>query len=415
MIVITLFSVDVYSHMPINSTVVWWILLTGVIIYFIIVKKEFYNTANSKNIRYVELYIYWNIICIIRGFFVAEDYWEWKFLIQFGLVLLIPICIYTVTNTFWVQKMMQQWFKFILPAFFIIYFVLFNEAVGHYLVPVSFALLLFPFLTKKWKIISVAMALIVFAANLGARSNVIKFVIPMILSLIYYFKILINTKILKLARIVFIALPFLLFYLGITNSFNIFKMSDYIEGDYRATQEQDVGGPDDLTADTRTFLYVEVISSALKYDYVWLGRTPARGNESQAFGPGIDKDLGTHKMERPSNEVSILNVFTWTGIIGVILYFLIFLKATYLALYKSKSRIMKIIGVYLAFRWSYAWVEDFSKFNLSYFFLWVTIGICFSEDFRGMTDREFKNWVRGIFDQRYRAAIVKKRLIISEK
>lgn len=379
MIVITLFSVNVYSKIPVDSTAVWWTLLTGVLLYFIKAKKEFYNPANAKNIYFVELYIYWNIICIIRGFFVAEDYWEWKFLIQFGLVLLIPICIYTVTNTFWVQKMVQQWFKFILPAFFVMYFFLFNEAVGHYLVPVSFALLFFPFLTKKWKIISVAMALIVFAANLGARSNVIKFVIPMILSLVYYFKTLASTKILKFTRLSFIVLPFILLYLGISNTFNIFKMSDYIEGDYRATQEQDVGGPDDLTADTRTFLYVEVISSALKYDYVWLGRTPARGNESQAFGPGIDKDLGTHKMERPSNEVSILNVFTWTGIIGVILYFLIFLKATYLALYKSKSRIMKIIGVYLAFRWSYAWVEDFSIFNLSYFFLWVTIGICFQK------------------------------------
>ncbi|MBO0590875.1 hypothetical protein I2486_05585 [Cellulophaga sp. E16_2] len=415
MIVITLFSVDVYSHMPIDSTVVWWILLTGIIIYFIFGKKEFYNPINNKNIQYVELYIYWNVICVARGFFVAESYWEWKFLIQFGLVLSIPICIYTVTNTFWVQKMVQQWIKYLLPAFFLMYIVLFNEGVGHYLVPVSFILLFFPFLTKKWRIIGILVAFMVFAANLGARSNVIKFVIPIILSIVYYFKILANNKVLKVVRMLFIILPFILLYLAMTNTFNIFKMSDYIEGDYRAAQEQDVGGPADLTADTRTFLYVEVISSALKYDYVWLGRTPARGNESPYFGPGIDADLGTNKMERPSNEVSILNVFTWTGIVGVILYFLIFFKATYLALYKSKSRIMKIIGVYLAFRWSYAWVEDFSKFNLSYFFLWVTIGICLSEDFRAMTDNEFKNWVRGIFDQRYRAAITKKQLVITKK
>jgi len=104
-------------------------------------------------------------------------------------------------------------------------------------------------------------------------------------------------------------------------------------------------------------------------------------------------------------------VFTWTGIVGVILYFLIFFKATYLAIYKSKSRIMKIIGLYLSFRWAYTWVEDFSMFNLSYFFLWVVIGMCLSQDFREMSDQEFKNWVRGIFDERYRKAIVKKQLV----
>ncbi|WP_282054681.1 hypothetical protein [Maribacter luteus] len=407
MVVITLYSVNAFSTMPINSTVVWWALLGGVLFFFVKEIKQFYNKDNDKNIRIVEFYLYWNIICIVRGFFVAADYWEWKFLIQFGMVLLIPLCVYIATNTYWVQRMVQQWMQYVLPAFLVIYLVLMNEAVGHYLVPVSFVLLFFPFLTKKWKIITVVCAVMVFAANLGARSNVIKFVIPMLLSLVYYFKILANTKVLKATRFLFMVLPFVLLYLAITNTFNVFKMNEYIEGDYKTEQEQDIGGPADLTADTRSPLYVEVIVSALKYDYVLLGRTPARGNESPSFGPGIDKEMGTNKMERPSNEVSILNVFTWTGIVGVVLYFLVFFKATYLALYKSKSRIMKIVGVYVAFRWAYAWVEDFSMFNLNYFFLWVVIGMCLSNDFRAMTDREFKNWVRGIFDIRYRKATLK--------
>ncbi|MRX63332.1 hypothetical protein [Maribacter luteus] len=413
MVVITLYSVNAFSTMPINSTVVWWALLGGVLVFFVKEKKQYYNSDNDRNIHFVKLYLYWNIICIVRGFFVAADYWEWKFLIQFGMVLLLPLCIYIATNTYWVQRVLQQWFQYILPAFLGIYFVLMNEAVGHYLVPVSIILLFFPFLTKKWKIITVVCAVVVFAANLGARSNVIKFVIPMLLSLVYYFKVLANTKVLKVTRFLFMVLPFVLLYLGVTNTFNIFKMNEYIEGDYEAEQEQDIGGPADLTADTRTFLYVEVITSALKYDYMWLGRTPARGNESQWFGPGIDRDLGTNKMERPSNEVSILNVFTWTGVVGVVLYFLVFFKASYLALYKSKSRIMKIVGVYVAFRWTYAWVEDFSMFNLNYFFLWVMIAMCLSNDFRAMNDREFKNWVRGIFDKRYRAAILKKQWVKS--
>ncbi len=413
---ITLYTIDIYSKIPIGNTVIWWALLIAILSYFYKSKKIFFNENNSNIIKPVEIYLIWNVICIVRGLFVAQGYWEWKFLIQTSLVLLIPLCIYVVTNTYWVQKVVQKWFYYALPPFFIYIFLMSPEAIGHYLVPLSFVLLFFPFLTNKIRLLCLFAALIVFASNLSARSNVIKFLIPMLLALVYYFKLLANTPVLKITRIVFIVIPFILLYLGITNTFNVFKISDYVEGEYKvADAEGAPPGSGDLTSDSRTFLYVEVISSAIKYDYVWLGRTPARGNESPHFGPDIDKDLGTNKMERHSNEVSILNVFTWTGIVGVVLYFLIFLKATYLAIYKSKSRIMKIIGIYLAFRWVYAWVEDFSKFNLSYFFLWIVIGICLSNDFRAMTDSEFKNWVRGIFDQRYRKAIVKKQLVKVEK
>ncbi len=415
-VIITLYSVDAYSNLAIKNTTIWWIFIIGILIYFYKEKTNYFNTKDISNIRIVEFYLLWNIVCIVRGLFVAQGYWEWKFLTQTSLVLMIPLSIYVLTNTYWVQTAVQQWFRYVLPAFLIYFFVIRAEGVGHYLIPVSFCLLFFPFLSKKWRLICFTVALIVVAVNLTARSNVLKFLIPMLLALVYYFKLLANTPVLKITRIVFIVIPFILLYLGITNTFNIFKMSDYIEGEYKVNESEDaVAGSGDLTSDSRTFLYVEVISSAIKYDYVWLGRTPARGNESPSFGPDIDKDLGTNKMERHSNEVSILNVFTWTGIVGVVLYFLIFLKATYLAIYKSKSRIMKIIGIYLAFRWVYAWVEDFSMFNLSYFFLWIIIGMCLSNDFRAMTDSEFKNWVRGIFDQRYRKAIVKKQLVKVEK
>ena len=414
-ILIAITVITLYTLFQYSATAMWWVLLTGVLIMFLLGKKRFYNTTNQKNINIVRLYIMWNVVCIIRGFFVAQGYWEWKFLIGTSIVMLMPLGVFVLTNTFLVQKIVQQWFRYLLPAFFVMIFVISAESVGHYLIPVSFLLLFLPFLSKKWKIMCLGMALFVFAANLGARSNVIKFLVPMAFALVFYFKSTFTLNVFKTARVGFLILPVLLLYLGIANVFNVFKMSEYLEGDFKYGRNDIEGAQDDLTADTRTFLYVEVISSALKYDYAWLGRTPARGNESPHFGPEIDKDLGTNKMERHGNEVNILNIFTWTGIIGVVLYFLVFLKATYLALYKSKSRIMKILGVYLAFRWAYGWVEDFSSFNLSYFFLWITICMCLSQDFRTMTDAEFKNWVRGILDSKYRRAIVKKTRVSLQK
>jgi hypothetical protein len=133
---------------------------------------------------------------------------------------------------------------------------------------------------------------------------------------------------------------------------------------------------------------------------VLFGRTPARGNDSNLFGLHQLRELKTGKKERYANEVSILNIFTWTGLIGVILYFFVFLKASYLAVVKSNSFFMKLLGLFVAFRWVYAFIEDFSNFNLYYIFLWIMIGMCFSKEFREMNDEEIKYWVEGLFKKK---------------
>src|SRR5690606_8010144 len=112
--------------------------------------------------------------------------------------------------------------------------------------------------------------------------------------------------------------------LALTGRFNIFNMEEYISGEYK-TQTLIDGKLEEtsLTADTRTLLYQETLTSAIKNNYVWHGRTPARGYESPSFGAFALEQLKTGKLERFGSEVSILNIFTWTGIIGCILYFLV--------------------------------------------------------------------------------------------
>ena len=133
------------------------------------------------------------------------------------------------------------------------------------------------------------------------------------------------------------------------------------------------------------------------YDSWLFGRSPARGTISKAFG----KDDMNKRGERNGNEVAILNIFIWTGLIGVILYFLIFYHASYLAITQSNNRYSKILGISLAFRWVYAWVEDVNNFSLNNFFIWILIAVCLSKQFRSMDNKEIKIWVRGIFDRNF--------------
>ncbi|WP_077919131.1 hypothetical protein [Spirosoma sp. 209] len=324
------------------------------------------------------------------------------------MVLLLPLSINISTNPFIIQKIISNWMKYALPAFFIFIFFIKGEAIGRYLIPISFLLLFFPILKIKYKIIILIFSLFVFLGDLSARSNIIKFSIPLLLSTIYFARFIVNTKLLEFLRVTLLATPLILFGLGVTNVFNIFKMEEYISGSY-TTLKRSNGElkEENLIADTRSLIYTEVLSSAIKNNYIWIGRTPARGNDSDAYGAHAFEELKTGKMERFSNEVSILNILTWTGLVGVILYFFVFYKASYLAINRSNNIFLPIMGLYIAFRWAYAWVEDFSQFDLSYFFLWIMIGMCFSQSFREMTDRDIRYWVLGIFNKRYRRSVVK--------
>ena len=399
-ILISLSSSNAWSTFPIGNELFWWIIQFVFIFILIKLKKNYTSPLIEKNFLFVKLYLYWNVVCIVRGIFVADNYWEWKNLILTSFFLFLPLLVYLANNSQFIQILVNTWFKYALFLFVLVLPFLFGDAVGKFLIPFSFLLLFFPILDFKWKIIVLLVTVFVITFDLTARSNVIKFVIPLAIGLLFYFRKFRPIKILNFSRLFLLFVPFVFLFFAISGVFNVFKMDEYV-GEYDTSSKTETGEvvESNATDDTRTFLYVEVLESALRHNYVFLGRTPARGNDSESFGEDLKFRLKTGKLERFSNEVSILNIFTWLGVVGVVLYFLIFIKASYLAINQSNNIFMKLIGLNVAFRWTYGWVEDFSNFDLSNIFLWIMIGMCFSESFRKMTDQEVRIWVRGIFER----------------
>jgi hypothetical protein len=399
---ITFSSIIQWTAIPLGNTLLWWIIYSSILFVIMQTKIFFYDYVNDENIKFIKIYLAWAGISIVRGMFVADNYWEWKQLVGSALFLFLPISVYVSTNKMFAQGIISLWLKFALPAFIFIFPIMWGEAYGKYLMPVSFLLLFFPILKTKWKVILLIYSSFVFFGDIQARSNIIKFIIPLLFSLLLFIKYKLNRKILNTIRIAFLAAPFFFFILGASNIYNIFNLEKSIG---EITTEQLIEGQKyevNLTIDSRTFLYKEVINSAIENNYIIWGRTPARGNDSETFGFEINKAHNLGKNERYDNEVSVLNLFTWLGLIGVFLYFLIFVKATYLAIHKSNNIYIKIIGLYVSFRWTYAWVEDFTRFDLTNFFLWLMISMCISESFRKMDNKEFYNWIQGIFDIKYR-------------
>ena len=198
-------------------------------------------------------------------------------------------------------------------------------------------------------------------------------------------------KALELLRLLLMALPLVLFILGSTDTFNVFNISEYTTGDYTISN----ANKEDISSDTRTLIYLEVLDNAEKYNSYLLGQTPGRGTETTLFA---DIQNITGKAERSAYEVATLNIFAWTGILGLIFYFAIFYFASWLAVNKSNNSFCKIIGIFIAFRWVYSWAEDVNIFNENYFSIWIMIGICYSVSFRKMNNNDIRKWTRDILN-----------------
>lgn len=402
---IAIYSYQRFTLFPLGSTAIWWFIQTMVLMVFVAARFIYFEAENKRNFLIVDMFVVWIVFSLIRGIFMAENYWDYKSLVERIFDLLIIVVVYVASNKERLQYILSFFVKYVLPFSLIlaIYQGAFKSR-GMFLFPVSFLILFVPGLKIHWKLILIFITLIVFFDGIttGTRSFILKFGVPVILLLLYYTRFFIAfDNIVKNTHLVLIIAPWLLFVLGVFGIFNVFKIDQYLKIDYVAetTTAEGVVKTQDITEDSRTFIYKEVLQSAQKYNYWILGRSPARGNETVAFAGFFEEISGRN--ERYKNEANVPNIFTWMGIIGVLLYFLVFLKASMLAIYRSNNTYSKLLGLFVAARWAYAWVEDYSSFGMNDFTIWFMIGACLSESFRKMNNVEVKLWARGIFESRY--------------
>jgi hypothetical protein len=396
---LALLLITINSHglhtLKLGSTFFWWVIQFIVLLFFWIVKNTYTPRVHQNKLLFLRLYLGYVLISFVRGLFIASTYWDWKGLVSNTMCLLIPIAAFALGSIYLLQHIIKHYLFYTAPLFLVFCFFIGKDEFGFYLAPFSFLLLFFPLVSNKWKLILLSVSLFVIFADFGARSNVLKFIVPFLLSLIIYFRNIFVLRLFQFLRLLLLVSPFVFLILAAKFNFNIFNPNKDKHKPIIANKTDANGQKieEDLAADTRTFIYREVIFTANKYNSWFFGRSPARGNVSETFGY-LDVN---RRNERLWNEVSILNYFTWIGLIGVVLIFIIFIQATNLAINHSNNIVLKIIGIFISFRWAYAWVEDINNFYIQYIYLWLFIGVCFSEPLRKMNNKEIKKWVVDIF------------------
>lgn len=374
----------------------------------IIILYVFYTNFKQYNIRCLMdrkgylltlLLISWLFLGFLRGAYYAEGYWIWKTVMNQLLITLFYIVIFLSTNIEVVQKYYRLYFILFIPLVMVSYLIDRTPLNLDY-VPYATLMLFIGLVPKKQRILLIGIVFFFFLTNFQ-RNDLIKIMITSLIGIyISFFYTAISKWSTKFAHFILLTLPLLLLLLGTSGVFNVFKMNDYVKGDYEQKIVTDKGvQQDNLKSDTRTFIYKNVFYTMNKYDAWLFGRSTAFGDEG-IIGVFGKFNYMTKTKGRFGNEVGILDILLWYGFLGVILYFLIYVRASYLAIYKSANRYAKAVGLYVAFLWTWSFIWEKPMFENFFMVDLMLLGLCFSTRFRAMNDEEVGIWVRAIFEKR---------------
>ena len=380
----------------ISLYVIWAIQLCYLVVAFSAYEA---NRFEAKDNSLLKIYFVWVFLSIVRGalFYTLGNYWIWQNWFYGSFAVLLPALIYLYARPEILSSILRTWLKYV-PFLLICLLPFVPKGAYHFFLgPIYIVAFFWPLYSGKWKVIILLLMLLMLGADFTARSQVVKAGFVLFFSLLYLKRRFVSQALLKWIHWLFYILPLTLLFLALTGRFNVFK--EVLDNEGIVVTKIDRDGKtikEDLSSDTRTFIYIEVISSAIKHDYVWAGRTPARGNDSAYFGAFNAEELKTGLYERHSNEVGLPSLFTWLGLIGLILVSLIYLRSSYLALYYSNNIYIKFLGCFVAFRWSYGWIEDVYGFTPMILGLYMVMAMCLSKTFRRMNDNEMKGWLLGL-------------------
>lgn len=382
-------SISGWCIIPLGPTALWWTIEGIMLILAIRLIPRHYA---PKPIKW---YLLWVIFAALHGVVTAKTYWDWKMLLDNILIYSIPLFSLTYYTPHRTAQLFSFWCKW---APFIVIILLPLGEFGHYysrmVVPFTTLLLFLPLLKHRGKIMAIVGLVIVCTFGISSRADLGRSLVCLLIGIAMYPAILKRiTSIIKPLSLLLILSPAILFILALTGTYNILKLGEdnNVEVQIKSSNTE---SQKDLFADDRTGLYIEALASAINYDYYIEGNSLAKGYESPKFGIDISNEIGTSDFFRGASEVAIINVFTYMGIIGVVLYFIVFAKAVQLAVWQSNNPYMKLVGLYIGFRWMCSWLEEFQKFDLNTIILWILIGMCYSPKFRNLNSKDFKHFAR---------------------
>ena len=349
--------------------------LIMIFLYFATYWRHDLNGTSSPLIY--DLLIFWIFICFIRSILEMRAIGEMiPFLFYNYLgISMFPVLFFLVgVNSLYYNSINKILSGYIIAGTLIsLLFLNYFELQVFILMPIFYLILTIPLRNPRGKVLIVLISILVIIFSFTNRAGILRILISSSILLAFYLmqSVRISRNLINVLVFVVLLIPVISLYLGIKGE-SVFQL---ILGD--DTQPYSQMNP---YADTRTFLYFEVFQD-LKI------------NNAFVFGKGLNATYASEAFQtlgRPVVEVGFLQILLKTGIVGILLYLWVILKAIYLSLGKSTSFHMKSLGLLLLGYVIMLFVENVIAYNLLNVIVWIVVGMCYSPKLRAMSDTEFK-------------------------
>jgi hypothetical protein len=360
------------------------------ILLWVHLKKSYVNNFDGN--IYILFFVGYNLIILLRGIFDANSGEDWRVMLSstIPLFLFVHFSIYLVATKASFVAILMAFLSYGLVLCFIIFIIPvdYNFKFPQAIAPICIMAFMIPYLSKKYTILIVCLAVISFFSDLTNRSNFLNIIAAAIIVSTFFWRNKIGVlNVMKRARHVFLILPILFLFLGLAGWFNVFligkSFSDLKIG-------IDNGASQEVFVDSRTSIYVDVFNQLVKDDAVVFG-LGASGKTATSLVDVTSADFSEiYKEGRRGTESGMLNYIQWGGLVGGLLYFLLFVKASYYGIYRSKNWFCIMLGLWVAYKGLYSFIEDRIDFSISSIFILLSIGICMNKKIRQMTDIEMK-------------------------
>lgn len=145
--------------------------------------------------------------------------------------------------------------------------------------------------------------------------------------------------------------------------------------DYRSTLFNNITTR--ISEDTRSQVHIYFMLDMDNRDWI-IGK----GINGKYYCPGIDNITG----QREVIETGFLQIILKGGIISLVLLMLIIIPAIFKGLFYSRNLLSKAAAVWLLLFLLFSYPGIITTFTLHYIFVWISIGICYSQEIRSMPD-----------------------------
>ncbi|WP_457095917.1 hypothetical protein [Lysobacter sp. P5_B9] len=369
------------------------ILAAGVMVAFLL-RRAWRDNCPTFARRTWFVLLAWNVITFLRGGYLAHDYWAWKSLVTTHLFMfLVPFALLIGLDIKLFERIPRAVVWLVMPLALLLLPLSLSydtELFARVAMPTYLMLLLMPFVGRRYGLAIAVVACISVMVDPSYRVNLIRIALAIAVVIAYVSRIGLRTKLVNGAAIVLFVAPLFFLFLGLSGKFNVFSDSVSVGGEVAVVEGGQVR-ESALSADTRTFLYREVLTSMERRGSSFLiGQGAGTGYESKFFRASIVAAGG-----RSGSEVGFLNTLLYSGIVGVSLYAALIFVAAFYAFNHSRSSLCKMIGLFLVFKWVLFFVEEIPKMDLNFFMTWIMIGLCFSREFRMLDDRQVREFLSG--------------------